>query len=160
MNKIEVCGYTLIELLVVVGIMIMLMGGAILALNSFSERKGALADARLVVDHLRAVRVKATAVEIPAACLNGVLNFTVRFSGETISTEANCVGGVVVPLPAVVLDESIFKAPLPTLIFVAGDGGIGTLKTVRICGNGTGYKVEVAATGVVAQPVLDPTACL
>ena len=151
-------GFTLIELLVVVGIIILLMGSSILALSNYTDRRKALSDARLVVDHLRAVRIKATAVEVPAVCINGVANYTVTFSGPTIMTTANCSGGGSEVGPAVVLGNSSFKV-LPTLVFVVGDGGIGNVQTVSICGNGFGYSVDVAAGGMVAQPRSDDAVC-
>lgn len=156
-------GLTLIELLVVAGIMILLMGSAILALTNYTDRRKVLSDARLVADHLRAVRVRVTAVEVPKTCIDngvGVANYTVTFSGQTIMTTANCSGSGG-ESETVVLGNSSFKV-LRTLVFRAGSGDIGTAVVVSVCGNGNGfgYSVEVAANGMAAQPRSDDAVCL
>jgi hypothetical protein len=45
------------------------------------------------------------------------------------------------------------------LVFLAGSGTIGATREVLVCGFDRGYKVEVAANGIVGQPVSDDSVC-
>lgn len=158
MRSRESSGFTLIEILVVSGIVILLMGSALLALVGFGDRKGVQSDAQLVVNHLRSVRVKAMAVEVPDECSEGVLNYEIIFSGKSILTKVNCNGGGSVDLPQLSLKKSEFFG-IESLKISAGSGMIDGVKQISLCGDGYGYKIDVAVNGIASQPVSDDSFC-
>lgn len=166
MNRSQ-AGFTLIEMIVTVGIMVLLSGAALTSYLSFRDRKQASSDARLVMEHLRKVRVKATAVEVPLDSVSGlpmagIVNYTVVLNSTAITTRVNftALPSVNNYLPAINFSNgTVLMGSMPySLVYQARSGILtGGAYVVVVCGMGRyRYTIDVSDNGMVSDPVYAP----
>ena len=145
-------GFTLVEILVSIAIIVLTSGGSLIAFLNYRDRRTAQDDANAVVERLRTVQVKASAVEGPSAC-SSVANYQATLVNNQLTVVANCPGVGLVNLPDLVLTlaNSSFVGS-KTINFdsrtVSSNGG-----TVDICGNKNLYRVTVNQAANVSRPV-------
>jgi len=163
MNRIEKTGFTLIELMVGLAISLLLMGGGVVAMSQFGERREVLADAKLVADHLRSMRTRAVSIEIPEGCDEGVSEYRVVFGDgvdqTVIKTVIVCVGEEEDwNLDNLNLSSSSFPAGSGEIDFQVKSGETGE-KTIYVCGEKEGFRIDISANGLIAVPVDDFSGC-
>lgn len=143
------CGFTLIELMVSVTILLLLAGFSVSRLVDFAEKRAVFNDAKFVVEELRKIRTKATAVEVPAGC-SGVVSYDISLSGSSIGVDVNCATGSVANYINSSLSESSFKEPYSVVFDTYGRTGSST--DIFVCQGTSGYKVVMSIDGVITQP--------
>lgn len=144
-------GFTLIELMVVVVLIILMTGFSVSRLVDFRDKRDVFNDAKLVVEELRRVRTKATAVEVPAGC-SGVQAYAVRLADKDMITTVNCDSGGPI---ANYLSTSLAQASFNDIYDLSFDphGRANGAGTIRVCKAGIGFDVVVSGEGVISQPV-------
>lgn len=159
-------GFTVIELLVVVAVLVLLSGGAIVSYLKFSERRQATADAQSVVQYLRTVQKKASAVEVPPGAA-GLTDYEVIVSPHAMQTTVHCVNGCGSGLDTYVYrptfaDTTLTWSPASSIVFIARTGGIsvaGGTATINTCSHSIGYLITVNQNGVIDGPKLNSGPC-
>lgn len=156
-------GYTLIELVIVAGIISVLTGSTIVAYSRFSERRVAQSEAERVVDYLRKVRTKATAVDIPQGS-SGVRSYEVSVDevSGTMRTDVDASSGRVDDyVEAFSLGSQASFTAAATIIFEARTGLLGSESDIvlGVCSSNTLYNVTVDRSGNVNGPSLNPGSC-
>ncbi len=156
----------MIEMIVTVGIMVLLSGAALTSYLSFRDRKQASSDARLVMEHLRMVRVKATAVDVPLSLstpflpIPGIQNYTVTIGSTSITTDVHFTSQTRSNyIPAINFTSGTTLTPT-SLVFLAKSGSlVGGATTIVVCGVGRyRYTMAVNESGIVSDPLLVPSA--
>ncbi len=146
-------GYTLIELLITVTIVVLLSGASLATFLTYRETSVVNSDANNVADRLRTIQTKATAVEIPATCANGVTGYVASYSDASLTVAAICPGIVGnVPLADLTL-------PLVNSTFTS-DGSVtfqsrtisASEATICLTGSGNFFKIEVNQAANVSKP--------
>jgi len=146
-------GFTLIELMIVVVIISLMTGLSVSRLIDFRDKRQVFSDAKFLVEELRRVRTKVTAVEVPAGC-SVVQNYTMTLSsGGSINTTVGCgsgsPGGNYLESS---LNGSEFGGGVDIVIVFDTYGRIGADTDVNVCRGEIGYQVSVSAEGVIGQP--------
>ena len=160
MNRTTKGGFTLVELMVGLAISLLLMGGGMVALSQFGERRAVLADAKLVADQLRALRIRAVAVETPEVCVGGVVEYQMTLSESTMEMKVECVNESLVNWGELTLQNSSFSDSTEEVDFQVRSGGsLGGVKIIYVCGEKTGFRIEVTETGLVGVPTEDFSGC-
>lgn len=148
-------GFTMIELVVTVGILVLLSGGAIVTYVDFRDRKQALADVRLIWDHLKKVRTKSMAVEVPTGKL-GVVNYEVVVGSDAIHTNVIVSDGTVADYVPVLnfSDGTEISSSVNPINFLAGSGSADGGAEITVCGiNKFKYTIDINTIGIVSDPV-------
>lgn len=145
-------GFTLIELLITTTIVILLSGASLVTFFNFQKTSEVNSDANNVAERLRTIQTKATAVEIPAACVNGVTSYVANFSGPNLSVTATCpgVGDVVVASLALTLVNSSFLSAGSVTFRSRSVNASDT--TICLTGSGNLFKVTVNQAANVSKP--------
>lgn len=145
-------GFTLIELLITTTIVILLSGASLVTFFNFQKTSAVNSDANNVAERLRTIQTKATAVEIPAACVNGVTSYVANYSGTSLSVTATCpgVGDVAVASLTLTLVNSSFQSAgsvtFRSRLISAGDA------TICLTGSGNLFKITVNRAANVSKP--------
>jgi prepilin-type N-terminal cleavage/methylation domain-containing protein len=148
-------GFSLLEMVIVLGILSVLVGGGVVTLVPFKERREVLADARGMASLLKQVQAKASAVEVPLSCsASGVGEFELDFSASEVNLLIKDPVGNVCETSGAVLSFSngteiystdgavVFKTP----------SGSTDLGSVGICNYGIQYDLELNENGSVSEP--------
>ena len=145
-------GFTLIEIVVVVGILSLLMGGALASFANFRDKNTSLSEALIVADRIRKVQARASAVELPNGCI-GSINFQVLMSGSDMSVRANCSGGIVIEIPelALALGSSTYSSNYD--LTIDSRTGNTTSVDIDICGRNHLFRISVNQIAFVSRPV-------
>jgi prepilin-type N-terminal cleavage/methylation domain-containing protein len=143
-------GFTLIELMISVTILLLMAGFSVARLVDFADRRAVFNDAKFVVEELRKIRTKATAIEVPSGC-SGVSSYNVSLSGSDIDVDVACTLGSVDNYIQSSLSGSVFLISYTVIFDTYGRTGVDT--DILVCKNGDGYKIVVTSEGVINQPV-------
>ena len=144
-------GFTLIELVIVISIMLIIAGGAMVNVISFTQNQSTTDDAKLLITEFRRAYSKATGVYYPGACTNLTgYTITAAANSQTMTITANCA----VPVPEArtnVLKMSKFRDAVnftfrvpdgvllpssPTLVVIKNINDQNNIKTISVSSNG------------------------
>lgn len=142
-------GFTLIELMISVTILLLMAGFSVSRLVDFADRRSVFNDSKFVVEELRKIRTKVTAVEIPPGC-GEVRSYNVSLSGSTINVDVICTTGSVTNYITSSLSGSNFLIGYNVVFDTYGRTGLST--DIFVCQDTFGYKIVVSADGVIVQP--------
>lgn len=150
----EARGFTLIELLISVTIIILLSGTSLVAFVNYREVRSVSDEANAVAERLRTIQIKATAVEVPVECVNGVTNYKVTYGGTSLSVVATCPGVVDTAIGNLTLSlaGSVFQNS-GTIIFDSRSvSALAIPADICLGGSGNIYKITVNQAANVSRP--------
>ncbi len=158
MNK----AFTLIELLVTSAIIMVIIGGSLVAYHSFSDRQQAQAESKNIVEHLRRARAKVVTVEVPQVIsLVGLRGFEVTFSENQVSSEYVANNGTRGPsgiLPVEIVDGRIVSTG--RVFFSARTGIADTATNIDYCrGANNQYRITINSNGIIDDPIETYVGC-
>lgn len=148
-------GFTLIEVVVSVGIALVLLGSIIVNYNGYNDRQNLKQAALTLKNNLRFAQTKALSGEKPTANCTELLGWTVTFTGDTYSIQAQCnPEGLSGSSTEVALPSGVTFSPVPSVFtfrVLSRGTTLASTTTVTLSGFNRTYQLTISPGGDVSD---------
>lgn len=144
-------GFTLIELLVSVTIMLLMVGGGIVAYLQFNDRQVIQTSGKEVVTYLRTAQTKARVGDKPATC-NRLLGYAFKATAGTSQVRVGAVCDNGEPTPDTYdLADSVDFSGTVDMEFGVLHGGVANSGTITLTNGTLQYQIKVSQGGEISN---------
>ncbi len=142
-------GFTLVELVVVISIMVILLARTMVAVKSFQDRQSVRQDANDIVEILRQVQMKASAVEVPRECTSNLNGYRVVGLESEMRVIPECDSAIE---KSYLMKNARFCNPVD-FTFITPAGNLPSVYTVGICQGNMQLFFDILETGSVSEVI-------